>query len=435
MEDALENMSGDLTGAFEETISRIQNLPQSRAQLGMNVLMWLCHARRVISTAELSDALAFRKGRGSKLGKYRPSLTMILECCHGLVVPSADTGYVELAHYSIQEYLECHSPDMFPYFEQDMASTCLGYLMLEDFKRGPEDDYILVMARLRDLPFASYAAGFWDEHIKNIRDIASVWSLLVGFFYDNGAIASSIQMRRFERGFRWIYFDPRECLSRTPMHNASEFGLETLLKIILETPDARSTINSETEVVGSTPIIMAASSGSVKLVKLLLQHGADPFVANWYGNALHCAAEADQPQVIAELVDFGMSPNDCEENMKRGSLISPILCTLDRDSVSALKTLIKLGASLDVTLDDCDCREQPFLHEAAQAGASKIVQYLVGNGLADVNSKSRTGDTALDCAIASQSTETIRTLLNIGADWRLITSKSSAKLARLGLCP
>lgn len=114
MEDALERMSGDIDGAFEDTISRIQNLPKSRAQLGMDVLMWLCHAGRVMSTAELSDALAFGKGRGSKLSKYRPSLEIILECCHGLVVRSADKACIELAHYSIQEYLESHTSSLFP---------------------------------------------------------------------------------------------------------------------------------------------------------------------------------------------------------------------------------------------------------------------------------------------------------------------------------
>lgn len=100
--------------------------------------MWLCQARRVMSTAELSDALAFQKGRGSKLDKYRPPLNMGLDCCHGLVVLSAETGYIELAHYSIQEYLESHSSVLFPSHEQEIALECLQYLMLEEFQRGPE---------------------------------------------------------------------------------------------------------------------------------------------------------------------------------------------------------------------------------------------------------------------------------------------------------
>lgn len=432
MEDGLENMSGGLRGAFEETISRIKNLPKSRAQLGMDVLMWLCHARRVMSTAELRDALAFRKGRGSKLDKYRPSLNTMLECCHGLVVLSADTGYIELAHYSIQEYLESNTPRLFPLFEQEIVSTCLGYLMLDDFKRGPEvihDDYDLIETRLLRYPFASYAAGFWDEHIRDIQATEHIWPALLDFVYETRAISSSVQIRHFEAGFRDIYVDPRECLSRRPMHYASSFGLEILLVTILESPEASSTINSMTEVVGSTPIILAAASGHVKLVKLLLQHGADPHIANWYGDALHCAAEADQAEIIVELVASGMSPNGCNEHRKHGSRRSPVLCTLDRDSVSALMVLVRLGACVNVAKDS---GQQPFLHRAATNGASKIVEYLVRNKLvADVNCKSSTGLTALDCAIATRSTETIRALMSVGADSQQISSRSLVRLAEL----
>lgn len=433
MEDALDSMSRDLMGAFEETIARIKSLPKNRAQLGMDVLMWLCHARRVLSTAELSDALAFRKGRGSKLAKYRPSLNMILECCHGLVIPSANTGFLELAHYSIQEYLEIHSPDLFPSFEQQLASTCLGYLMLEEFRRGPEAIDIsnqLIRERLRELPFASYAAQFWDQHTKAVQAAKETKPILIDFVLNTGAIASSVQIGRFERGFRSIYVDPRECLSRTPMHNASEYGLETLLTMILGVSDVPSTINSRTEIVGSTPIILAASSGNVNIVRLLLQHGADPSIANWYGNALHCAAEADQPGTIYELVGFGMNPNDFDEKKGRGSCKPPILCALDRDGTSSLKALLNLGASITMAENWC---QRPFLHQATIARAAKVVQYLVQNGLADANCKSRVGRTALDCAISVRSTETIRTLMSVGADPRQISLRSMARLAELGL--
>ncbi|KAL1854831.1 hypothetical protein Daus18300_011347 [Diaporthe australafricana] len=435
MEDGLENMSEDLTGAFEETIFRIKNLPKSRAQLGMDILMWLCHAREALSISELRDALAFRKGQGSKLDKYRPSLNMMLECCHGLVVPSADIEYIELAHYSIQEYLRSNTARLFPFFEQEMVSTCLGYLMLDEFKSGPQaihDGYNLIEKRLSNYPFASYAASFWDEHVGEFQATESIWPTLLDFVYGTEAIASSVQIRHFETGFVDIYVDPRECRSRKPLHYASSFGLEILLVTMLESPEASSTINSKTEVVGSTPIILAAASGHVKLVRLLLQHGADPYVANWYGNALYCAAEADQPEVIVELVASGMNPNGCNEYRKDvGPRRSPISCTLDRDSVFALATFVRLGASVNVDNDS----GQLLLHRAATKEASKIIEYLVRNKLADINCKSNTGLTPLDCAISLPSTETIRTLMRLGADSRQISSRSLARLAELGFAP
>lgn len=423
MEDALDNMSGDLSGAFEEMISRIKGLSSSRSKLGMDVLMWLCHARQIMSAAELGDALAFRKSQGSKLSNYRPSLDMMLECCQGLVVRSADTRYIELAHYSIQEYLERNTPSLFPFAEHEMASICLGYLMLDDLKTGPveiHDDcgwfdsnlvhYDLLERRLNDYPFASYASRCWDKHIRAIQATESVWHALLDFLHGK-AIASAIQIRHFNNGRKGMYVDHRECLSRTSMHSASPYGLEMPLATMLEYWDP-STRNTQTAVVRSTPIILAAAAGHIRLVELLLRHGADPYIANWYGNALHCNVEANQPEIIVELVRSGMSPNDCEEYTKRGSKKSPVSCALDRDSVSALKTLISLGASVEV-VDGSG--QEPFLHEAATDGASKIVEYLLRNKLADVNRKSRSGSTALDRAIASGCTETVLTLLNNGA--------------------
>lgn len=289
--------------------------------------------------------------------------------------------------------------------------------MLDVFKRGPQmirDDkgcisYQLIETRLLDCPFASYAANLWDKHVRDIEGLESTRTILSKLISDNKAMASSIQIQRFERGYRWTYFDPAECLSRTPMHNASAFGLETILATILESPDASAIINTKTEMVGTTPIILAASTGHVKLVKLLLQHGADPYISYWYGNALDCAAEADQPETIVELVRFGISPDGDVGDTEHARRESPLSCTLDRDSVSALITLIRLGASVNAT-EKSD--KQPFLHKAARPGASKIVEYLVRNKLADVHCKSQRGETALDCAIASRSAETVRIVMS-----------------------
>ena len=53
MEKALETMPCGLDDAFEETLQRIQDQPQNRKALGMNTLMWICHARRPMIIGEL----------------------------------------------------------------------------------------------------------------------------------------------------------------------------------------------------------------------------------------------------------------------------------------------------------------------------------------------------------------------------------------------
>lgn len=97
-------------------------------------------------------------------------------------------------------------------------------------------------------------------------------------------------------------------MSTAPIIACSYYGLDQTLRILL---DQGIDINT-TSVMGSTAIINASSGGHVSTVRILLERGADPYLENWYGNALHCAAEAGKSATITVLVEYGMSPNDCE---------------------------------------------------------------------------------------------------------------------------
>ena len=72
MEDALVSLSRNLPEAFEETIARIQRLPESRRRLGINTLMWICHAKRTLTVFELSEALSVRHGQTKSEPKALP---------------------------------------------------------------------------------------------------------------------------------------------------------------------------------------------------------------------------------------------------------------------------------------------------------------------------------------------------------------------------
>lgn len=96
MEDALVSLPQNLSGAFEETITRIQRLPEARKGLGMSALMWICHAKRALTVSELSDALAVKLDRAAMSPKHRPSHKVIVECCQGLVTIDPATMSVRL---------------------------------------------------------------------------------------------------------------------------------------------------------------------------------------------------------------------------------------------------------------------------------------------------------------------------------------------------
>ncbi|RDA94396.1 hypothetical protein CP533_2262 [Ophiocordyceps camponoti-saundersi (nom. inval.)] len=399
MEEALTCLSRGLAQAFEDTISRIQRLPGSRAKLGMRVLMWICHAKRVLTAAELGDAMSVRAGQRSISAKFRPSARMMVECCQGLAAVDPRTMELRLTHYAIQEFLEDNSQRLFPRAGPDMALTSMRYLLFDDFAQGPGLDADAIRSRIQHSPFLSYAANHWASHARELESDAEVRVDIRRFISDRQAPACALQVQRYEAGFRRKYYAAEEVLSTTPLQFACWFGLaETCNELV----DA-SNVNATTRLLGSTAIIYAASAGHVAIVRLLLHHGADPLLENWFGNALHCACEAGSVSAVRELLARGMDPS-----VQSGNGRCPDDCTVDCDSVEALKTLVEHGAELANATD--------LFHYAAVFDAQGIVQWLLERRLVEIDARSESGLTALHCAAMScHAGEMVQTLIGLGA--------------------
>ena len=153
MEDALASLSRNLPDAFGETYARIQRLPESRRRIGASTLMWISHAKRSLAVNELSEALSVRLGQVNISPKHCPSSKMIVECCQGLVTLDSESMTIRLAHYAIQEYLIGQSEKLFPCAENNIAATCLTYLLFDAFKEGPCSGEMEIYSRIEKNPF------------------------------------------------------------------------------------------------------------------------------------------------------------------------------------------------------------------------------------------------------------------------------------------
>jgi len=126
---------------------------------------------------------------------------------------------------------------------------------------------------------------------------------------------------------------------------------------------------------GVTALIRAAKAGDTPLVKLLLEHGADPNLASNRGYTPVMAAA-------------GLGSNDIDS---RG---------IDKTEQQAIETLkVLLAHHADINLRDTSVG-RTALHGAAMWGWNDVVQFLVDNG-ADLFAKDNGGKLPLDSALGT----------------------------------
>lgn len=169
---------------------------------------------------------------------------------------------------------------------------------------------------------------------------------------------------------------------------------------------------------GYTGLMAAAERGRVDIVKLLLDHKADPNVAGRdAGTALMLAAENNQPEIVKLLLDRGADPNRQDHNgwtallkaaYQGNAKCIEILAThtkleLDRallvatlmERKDAVKVLLDNGAEVDFRASD---GRTPLIL-AAGKGNKGIVELLLKAG-ADASLTDQSGQTAQAVAAA-----------------------------------
>lgn len=401
----MADLSRSLNDAFADTITRIQRLPESRRRLGMDALKWLTNTTRAMTESELSDALAIHEKQNAVKAKYRPTTKTILECCQGLATVDAE-GHVRLAHYAIQEYLTDNSEDLFPRAEATIAVTCLRYLVFKNFQDGPWTTESEIVCMMEIYPFLTWAARYWGQFTRKTETDAEVWSALHNFFSSPFALAMANQVRQYSMSMIKDYWDASECRSFTALHHASREGLQRAVNQLLSS-DTFS-VNELTRM-GATPVIMAAADGHVLTTRNLLAHDADPRLRNWYGDALHCAIDADQVATVRELVRWGMDPNEGGDNGRKY-----LIYALDTDSDGAFAALVELGADLE--LQSKNEHHDHIFFTAAAWGCVKIVSLMLERKWAEIEMRNLNGLTALHCAVAAAEMTTVRRLLDAGAN-------------------
>jgi len=321
----------DLDSVYGQTLQQIKEQKGDRPRLGMEVLIWVSHAKRPLRIDELCHALAVDVEAADLDPKEIRLQDTVLGSCLGLTMADKKTSIVRLIDDTLQEYLS--RPGILPGAHKILGETCLAYLN-DDQVKGLSTSNV---GDLVHMPFLEYSSLYWEDHAKiELSDRAKTLALELLNQYEN-----HIAFTSFCKG-KWPANYPGSRHRFTSLHCASYLGIDALVAALIETkscdinqvdsisytPLMRAVSRQNHEAVrllltcegvdpdkptfgGQTPLLLACSYGDVEMVRLLIEGGANPYKADNDGKTpLMKASRRRNMQMVALLRPQAITMSD-----------------------------------------------------------------------------------------------------------------------------
>ncbi|KAK6495545.1 hypothetical protein TWF481_002594 [Arthrobotrys musiformis] len=161
-----------------------------------------------------------------------------------------------------------------------------------------------------------------------------------------------------------------------------------------------------TDALGRTPLLWAAARGSERYFATLLSYGADPNIMDSYlSTAVAYAADRGHAVCVRLLLEAGADPDPPSPN---GYKVGSALNCAARNTTEPviLKTLLDFGADVEPCGIDGNTS---LIHAVRNNNVSFVVLLLEYS--ANINARTKTGETALSTAVIYNSHEVLRVLL------------------------
>ena len=338
---ALDSLPPDLNSTYERILSRVNQSNPETQKMVRRALRWITAS--ICPTIEaLCEAVSIDFGNTRRNLQAIPDEFEILHWCSSLVRKSADGRELELAHFTVKEFLQQiysrRDISFSPYRIEPRidklirAKVCLTYLNFEDFDQvGPFSQHE-VKRRALEYPFRSYAVFAWKDIACRNPDDPELFSLTQKLFNLSkpNTLISWSQDNVWEP---WLEDDAK-------------------LKII------------SSGLAEATALHYAASSCLTKVCSWLIRSGCDVNRNTTFGTPLHCALlswrafygkfegfelHGSPDDILNDTVDLllesGADPNLCYDTATRK--LSPLYIALNRSKWDIAVRLLDAGAILD----------------------------------------------------------------------------------------
>ena len=407
---------------WDRKLLPILEMPDAKIEIAKKILQTLSVAAGPLNFEAFCESIAV-SADGVSLNSRNHMFSDpndLLELCPGLIEFSAvDADGPEpeqcpnLVHPSVREYLFSGRIETTTSFvtefgmnedqaNSDMAQTCLTYLL--QFK-GDESRIGNVVENYN---FLSYAATFWNIHVKKIKCplSPSLERLIIDFFTSE---QSTLQT--------WLHaYDPdvekQRLIRPTPfpsaLYYASLLGYSGAVEALLE----GGAKTNESCGKHNYPLLAAVEGGHVDVARMLIEHRAD-LEARYINKdpALVRAAQRGRIEIIAMLIEEGANVN-AQDRQGKTPLRSAIIYVRQNseDYEQILRLLLQAGATIDIK----DQQVWTPLHWAVRCDREPMVQLLL-DARADIEARDKNNQTPLHHAALFQEVE-MRCLLAKGAN-------------------
>lgn len=170
---ALECLPPDLKSTYERILRRVDETNIQVRALVQRPLRWLVVAKGELTIGAFREALSIKDGTQKVDREAVPDELVLLRACSSLVRKSTSGQELELAHFTVKEFLlgiDCDS-DFFAYrvdvkeSEVELGKVCLTYLTLQDFNSRLSWSREAKSKRFQEYAFRHYAIIYTFLHV------------------------------------------------------------------------------------------------------------------------------------------------------------------------------------------------------------------------------------------------------------------------------
>ena len=434
--DSFRNALDKLPDGSAEMYTRVLHDHSVRSgvprSLQLTILQWVTHSSRPLRLLEIAtmiDSLPKQPDLNSDVGSLGDSpntKSVIRTACGPLIEILADEP-VSIIHHSFTEYLinpergvSCHSDYTFPSItpaksHRDLAFACINYLIsgwADNFELEKNKTPVFFRSTLPSNiittyaknPFLKYAGSSWSYHASRVdQPDEELFNLLDRLFnLDSNAFASWLGLEEVRVGNT----------DTSALHFASGEGLALYVEHLIQMDRDVNALDCKNR----TPVHRAVAKGHSDVVRVLLDHGANPDPDDDCGlKPLHLAASGNHASVVKLLLESGVDAKTIKTKQDRGRRCGKALVTRGN---TAIMYAFKYGHT-EAALAFFPYLKSEDLSQAlswaAEAGKTEIVLAVQDTGRIEVN-KMTNGKTLVYLAAYKHDLHSLRILLRLKAD-------------------